>query len=85
MFMLVLRIDLTKREIKNITPQLTVGQRTFLVENYFKTQSVNEVITLFEERFPDRNPPAWNMSEPKSRKFGKKKHGEIGKEYPGCE
>ena len=39
-------------------PQLTSGQRTFLVENYFKTQSINEVIRLFEERFPDQNPPS---------------------------
>ena len=39
-------------------PQLTAGQRTFLVENYFKTQSINEVISLFEERFSDRNPPS---------------------------
>ena len=39
-------------------PQLTVGQRTFLIENYFKTQSINKVIKLFEERFSDRNPPS---------------------------
>ena len=38
-------------------PQLTVGNRTFLVQNYFKTQSIDEVIRLFQERFPDRNPP----------------------------
>ena len=60
MFMLVLCIDLTKIQTKNIVAQLTVGQRTFLVENYFKTQStsINEVIRLSEERFPNRNPPS---------------------------
>ncbi len=39
-------------------PQLIVGQRTFLVENYFKTRSINEVIRLFKESFPDRDPPS---------------------------
>jgi hypothetical protein len=42
--------------------QLTLDERTFidLVENYFKKQSINEVhvIRLFQERFPDRNPPS---------------------------
>ena len=37
-------------------PQLTLGQRTFLVEKNLKTQSINEVIPLFEERFSDQNP-----------------------------
>ena len=29
----------------------------FLVENYFKTESINKVIRLFEECFRDRIPP----------------------------
>ena len=53
MFTLVLRIDLTKVQTQNIMqmPQLTVDFR--IVENYFKTQSINEVIRLFEKRFRD--------------------------------
>ena len=58
MFTLVLRIDLTKIQTKLIMPQFTVDQRTFLIENCFKTQSINKVIRLFEGRFPDRNPPS---------------------------
>ena len=38
--------------------QLDGGQRVFVVETYFETRSFDEVIHLFRERFPGRNPPA---------------------------
>jgi hypothetical protein len=56
--MLILDINLTKLQTQNIMPQLTEGERTFLVENYFKTQRINEVTRLFQKSFPDRNPPS---------------------------
>ena len=43
--MLILNIDVTKLQTQNITSSVsqTVSQKTFLVENYFKTKSINEV------------------------------------------
>ena len=43
--MLVLNIDVTKLQTQNITSSVsqTVSQKTFLVENYFKTKNINEV------------------------------------------
>ena len=49
--MLILNIDATKLQTQNIKPQLTVSQKNFLVENYFKAESISKVIRLFEECF----------------------------------
>lgn len=38
-------------------PQLTIGERTFVVEKYFETHSINEVLRLFRIAFPSRNVP----------------------------
>ena len=38
--------------------QLTTEQRVFIVTNYTLTQSTTAVRNAFQERFPDRNPPA---------------------------
>ena len=41
-----------------IMVQLDSGQRVFVVKTYFETHSFDEVIRLFRERFPGRNPSA---------------------------
>ena len=41
-----------------IMPKLTIAERVFLVEKYFETKSVVEVLTLFQIAFPGRNPPS---------------------------
>ena len=38
--------------------QLTTEQRIFIVVNFVRTQSAPAVVDLFQQRFPDRNPPA---------------------------
>ena len=38
--------------------QLTTEQTVFIVINYTHTQSTTEVRNAFQQRFPDRNPPA---------------------------
>ena len=37
--------------------QLTIDQRVFVVEQYFKTGSFDQVRDLFRNQFPDREPP----------------------------
>ena len=37
--------------------QLTKEQRAFIVEKYFQTRSLNQVIQLFQNRFPERDSP----------------------------
>ena len=41
-----------------IMVKLDSRQRVFAVKTYFETHSFNEVIRLFRERFPGRNPSA---------------------------
>ena len=36
----------------------TSEQRTFMVEKYIETRNTDEVINLFQRRFPNRNPPS---------------------------
>ena len=38
-------------------PQLTTAERTFIVENYFVTKSIQEVLRLFRIAFPGRHVP----------------------------
>ena len=38
--------------------QHTTEQRDFMVTNYHKTHDVAQTIQRFQERFPDREPPA---------------------------
>ena len=39
-------------------PKLTIAERTFIVEKYFETKSVAEVLRSFQIAFPGRNPPS---------------------------
>ena len=41
-----------------IMPKSTIAERVFLVEKYFETKNVVEVLTLFQIAFPCRNPPS---------------------------
>jgi hypothetical protein len=54
-------------------PQLTTAERTFIVENYFVTRSIQEVLRLFRIAFPDRHVPNSTIVWRNLRKY--RQHG----------
>ena len=49
--------------------QLTTEQRVFLVHEYFRTRSLQDVANAFAERFPNRAPPAKSTIWKNIRKY----------------
>ena len=49
--------------------QLTTEQRVFIVINYTLTQNTTAVRNAFQERFPERNPPALSTILENVRKY----------------
>ena len=49
--------------------QLTTEQRIFIVINFVRTQSAPAVVNLFQQRFPDRSPPAASTIMRNVRKY----------------
>jgi Na+/pantothenate symporter len=47
--------SLNNFKVLDIMPQLTTAERTFIVENYFVTKSIQEVLRLFRIAFPDHS------------------------------
>ena len=71
----------------------TLEERVFMVECHILTQSPNEVIRRFRERFPHRNtptevtvlkttkvPPIWNQLQQEQGKFRSSPHNKNSRE-----
>ena len=61
--------------------QLTDEQRTLIVEVFLRTNSCNEVIATFQQRYPERNSPSFSTIRRNVAKF--RRVGSISNQNAG--